>query len=181
MLMVWGAGCSSSAASRLNPSNLMLRSAGRTPLSARIITWGATHRHGVCGSLPASAVMRLLGAAEWASFPARQHHLLRRHRGKILGLQFILPPHATMITARLGWSKAWTAPGLHGWQVAVHRQSAPHGILLTWPVLRYKPDGPQQVKVDGPAVRKTGCWNGKRPRTLRRLMATCWHALKDGG
>ncbi|RMS79883.1 MFS transporter [Pseudomonas syringae pv. cerasicola] len=95
-------------------------------------------------------VMRfLLGAAEAGFFPGVLYYITQwfpvRHRGKILGLFILSQPIAMMITGPVsgGLLGMDGILGLHGWQWLFIGTPA---ILLTWPVLRWLPDGPQQVK-----------------------------------
>jgi MFS family permease len=93
----------------------------------------------------------LLGAAEAGFFPGVLYYITQwfpvRHRGKILGLFILSQPIAMMITGPVsgGLLGMDGVLGLHGWQWLFIVIGTP-AILLTWPVLRYLPDGPQQVK-----------------------------------
>jgi D-galactonate transporter len=136
------------------PSNLMLQRFGARIWIARImITWGLVS---ACMALVWNAesfyVMRfLLGAAEAGFFPGVLYYITQwfpvRHRGKILGLFILSQPIAMMITGPVsgGLLGMDGILGLHGWQWLFIVIGTP-AILLTWPVLRWLPDGPQQVK-----------------------------------
>lgn len=136
------------------PSNLMLERFGARRWFARImITWGAITIGMAFVQGPHSFyVMRfLLGAAEAGFFPGVLYYITQwfpvRHRGKILGLFILSQPIAMMITGPVsgGLLGMDGILGLHGWQWLFIVIGTP-AILLTWPVLRWLPDGPQQVK-----------------------------------
>ncbi|NIL18325.1 MFS transporter [Pseudomonas sp. AN3A02] len=136
------------------PSNLMLDRFGARRWFARImVTWGAITIGMAFVQGPHSFyVMRfLLGAAEAGFFPGVLYYITQwfpvRHRGKILGLFILSQPIAMMITGPVagGLLGMNGILGLHGWQWLFIVIGTP-AILLTWPVLRYLPDGPQQVK-----------------------------------
>ncbi len=136
------------------PSNLMLDRFGARRWFARImVTWGAITIGMAFVQGPNSFyVMRfLLGAAEAGFFPGVLYYITQwfpiRHRGKILGLFILSQPIAMMITGPVsgGLLGMDGILGLHGWQWLFIVIGTP-AILLTWPVLRYLPDGPQQVK-----------------------------------
>ncbi|GAB0078032.1 hypothetical protein TOC8171_34350 [Pseudomonas syringae] len=158
------------------PSNLMLERFGARRWFARImITWGAITIGMAFVQGPHSFyVMRfLLGAAEAGFFPGVLYYITQwfpvRHRGKILGLFILSQPIAMMITGPVsgGLLGMDGVLGLHGWQWLFIVIGTP-AILLTWPVLRWLPDGPQQVKWMDQAEKD---WLAgelkKRPRTLR--------------
>jgi MFS family permease len=136
------------------PSNLMLERFGARRWFARImITWGAITIGMAFVQGPHSFyVMRfLLGAAEAGFFPGVLYYITQwfpvRHRGKILGLFILSQPIAMMITGPVsgGLLGMEGVLGLHGWQWLFIVIGTP-AILLTWPVLRWLPDGPRQVK-----------------------------------
>lgn len=117
-----------------------------------MITWGAITIGMAFVQGPHSFyVMRfLLGVAEAGFFPGVLYYITQwfpvRHRGKILGLFILSQPIAMMITGPIsgGLLGMDGVLGLHGWQWLFIVIGTP-AILLTWPVLRYLPDGPQQV------------------------------------
>ncbi len=132
----------------------MLERFGARRWFARImITWGAITIGMAFVQGPHSFyVMRfLLGAAEAGFFPGVLYYITQwfpvRHRGKILGLFILSQPIAMMITGPVsgGLLGMDGILGLHGWQWLFIVIGTP-AILLTWPVLRWLPDGPQQVK-----------------------------------
>ena len=136
------------------PSNLMLERFGARRWFARImLTWGAITIGMAFVQGPHSFyVMRfLLGVAEAGFFPGVLYYITQwfpvRHRGKILGLFILSQPIAMMITGPVsgGLLGMDGVLGLYGWQWLFIVIGMP-AILLTWPVLRYLPDGPQQVK-----------------------------------
>lgn len=136
------------------PSNLMLERFGARRWFARIlITWGAITVGMAFIQGPTSFyVMRfLLGAAEAGFFPGVLYYITQwfpvRHRGKILGLFILSQPIAMMITGPLsgGLLGMEGVGGLHGWQWLFIVIGTP-AMLMTWPVLRWLPDGPAQVK-----------------------------------
>jgi len=135
------------------PSNLMLDRFGARRWFARImLTWGAITIGMAFVQGPHSFyVMRfLLGAAEAGFFPGVLYYITQwfpvRHRGKILGLFILSQPIAMMITGPVsgGLLGMDGVLGLHGWQWLFIVIGTP-ALLLTWPVLRYLPDGPKQV------------------------------------
>ncbi|WP_426149689.1 MFS transporter [Pseudomonas sp. DC3000-4b1] len=135
------------------PSNLMLERFGARRWFARImLTWGAITIGMAFIQGPTSFyVMRfLLGAAEAGFFPGVLYYITQwfpvRHRGKILGLFILSQPIAMMITGPVsgGLLGLDGVLGLHGWQWLFIVIGVP-AILLTWPVLRWLPDGPGQV------------------------------------
>jgi MFS family permease len=135
------------------PSNLMLERFGARRWFARImITWGAITIGMAFVQGPHSFyVMRfLLGAAEAGFFPGVLYYITQwfpvRHRGKILGLFILSQPIAMMITGPVsgGLLGMEGVLGLHGWQWLFIVIGTP-AVLLTWPVLRWLPDGPRQV------------------------------------
>lgn len=135
------------------PSNLMLERFGARRWFARImLTWGAITIGMAFIQGPTSFyVMRfLLGAAEAGFFPGVLYYITQwfpvRHRGKILGLFILSQPIAMMITGPVsgGLLGLDGVLGLHGWQWLFIVIGLP-AILLTWPVLRWLPDGPAQV------------------------------------
>lgn len=135
------------------PSNLMLERFGARRWFARImLTWGAITIGMAFIQGPTSFyVMRfLLGAAEAGFFPGVLYYITQwfpvRHRGKILGLFILSQPIAMMITGPVsgGLLGLDGVLGLHGWQWLFIVIGVP-AILLTWPVLRWLPDGPRQV------------------------------------
>lgn len=136
------------------PSNLMLDRFGARRWFARImLTWGAITIGMAFVQGPQSFyLMRfLLGAAEAGFFPGVLYYITQwfpvRHRGKILGLFILSQPIAMMITGPVsgGLLGMDGILGLHGWQWLFIVIGTP-ALLLTWPVLRYLPDGPKQVK-----------------------------------
>ena len=136
------------------PSNLMLERFGARRWFARImITWGAITMGMAFIQGPTSFyVMRfLLGAAEAGFFPGVLYYITQwfpvRHRGKIMGLFILSQPIAMMITGPIsgGLLGMEGILGLHGWQWLFLMIGLP-AIALTWPVLRWLPDGPQQVQ-----------------------------------
>lgn len=98
-----------------------------------------------------------------------------RHRGKILGLFILSQPIAMMITGPVsgGLLGMDGTLGLHGWQWLFIVIGTP-AILLTWPVLRWLPDGPQQVKWMDQAEKDwlTGELKKTSPNMARPAMAT---------
>lgn len=135
------------------PSNLMLERFGARRWFARImITWGAitVGMAFIQGPYSFYAMRLLLGAAEAGFFPGVLYYITQwfpvRHRGKILGLFILSQPIAMMITGPVsgGLLGMEGVLGLHGWQWLFIVIGTP-AILLTWPVLRWLPDGPRQV------------------------------------
>ena len=135
------------------PSNLMLERFGARRWFARImITWGAITigMAFIQGPYSFYAMRLLLGAAEAGFFPGVLYYITQwfpvRHRGKILGLFILSQPIAMMITGPVsgGLLGMEGVLGLHGWQWLFIVIGTP-AILLTWPVLRWLPDGPRQV------------------------------------
>jgi len=135
------------------PSNLMLERFGARRWFARImITWGAITVGMAFVQGPSSfyAMRLLLGAAEAGFFPGVLYYITQwfpvRHRGKILGLFILSQPIAMMITGPVsgGLLGLDGMGGLHGWQWLFIAIGTP-AILMTWPVLRWLPDGPKQV------------------------------------
>ena len=131
------------------PSNLMLERFGARRWFARImLTWGAiTIGMAFVQGAHSFYVMRfLLGVAEAGFFPGVLYYITQwfpvRHRGKILGLFILSQPIAMMITGPVsgGLLGMDGVLGLHGWQWLFIVIGMP-AILLTWPVLRYLPDG----------------------------------------
>ncbi|MFJ3484309.1 MFS transporter [Pseudomonas sp. NPDC090202] len=171
------------------PSNLMLERFGARRWFARImITWGAITMGMAFIQGPTSFyVMRfLLGAAEAGFFPGVLYYITQwfpvRHRGKILGLFILSQPIAMMITGPIsgGLLGMEGIAGLHGWQWLFLCIGAP-AILLTWPVLRWLPDGPSDVKWMDPVEKQ---WlSGELKRDLEEYGQTRHgnplHALKD--
>jgi MFS family permease len=158
------------------PSNLMLERFGARRWFARImITWGAITIGMAFIQGPHSFyVMRfLLGAAEAGFFPGVLYYITQwfpvRHRGKILGLFILSQPIAMMITGPVsgGLLGMEGVLGLHGWQWLFIVIGTP-AILLTWPVLRWLPDGPRQVT-----------WLSDEEKTW--LTAELKHDLRDYG
>lgn len=158
------------------PSNLMLERFGARRWFARImITWGAITIGMAFIQGPHSFyVMRfLLGAAEAGFFPGVLYYITQwfpvRHRGKILGLFILSQPIAMMITGPVsgGLLGMEGVLGLHGWQWLFIVIGTP-AILLTWPVLRWLPDGPRQVT-----------WLSEEEKTW--LTAELEHDLRDYG
>ncbi|WP_263264595.1 MFS transporter [Pseudomonas sp. RIT-PI-S] len=136
------------------PSNLMLERFGARRWFARImITWGVITigMAFIQGPYSFYAMRLLLGAAEAGFFPGVLYYITQwfpiRHRGKILGLFILSQPIAMMITGPVsgGLLGLEGVLGLHGWQWLFIVIGMP-AVLLTWPVLRWLPDGPQQVK-----------------------------------
>ena len=135
------------------PSNLMLERFGARRWFARImITWGAITigMAFIQGPYSFYTMRLLLGAAEAGFFPGVLYYITQwfpvRHRGKILGLFILSQPIAMMITGPVsgGLLGMEGVLGLHGWQWLFIVIGTP-AILLTWPVLRWLPDGPRQV------------------------------------
>ncbi|WP_342653296.1 MFS transporter [Pseudomonas sp. F3-2] len=171
------------------PSNLMLERFGARRWFARImITWGAITMGMAFVQGPTSFyVMRfLLGAAEAGFFPGVLYYITQwfpvRHRGKILGLFILSQPIAMMITGPIsgGLLGMEGVAGLHGWQWLFLCIGAP-AILLTWPVLRWLPDGPKDVKWMDPVEKD---WlAGELKKDLEEYGQTRHgnplHALKD--
>jgi MFS family permease len=171
------------------PSNLMLERFGARRWFARImLTWGAITMGMAFVSGPTSFyVMRfLLGAAEAGFFPGVLYYITQwfpvRHRGKILGLFILSQPIAMLITGPIsgGLLGLEGVGGLHGWQWLFLCIGAP-AILLTWPVLRWLPDGPRHVKWMDPLEKS---WlEGELKKDLEQYGQTRHgnplHALKD--
>ena len=171
------------------PSNLMLDRFGARRWFARImVTWGAITIGMAFVQGPNSFyLMRfLLGAAEAGFFPGVLYYITQwfpvRHRGKILGLFILSQPIAMMITGPMsgGLLGMDGVLGLHGWQWLFIVIGTP-AILLTWPVLRWLPDGPQQVKWMDQAEKD---WlSGELKKDLEQYGQTRHgnplHALKD--
>ncbi|MBD1587434.1 MFS transporter [Pseudomonas typographi] len=136
------------------PSNLWLERFGARRWFARIlITWGAiTCAMALIQGPYSFYVLRfLLGAAEAGFFPGVLYYITQwypvRHRGKIMGLFILSQPIAMLITGPLSGALLGLegAGGLHGWQWLFIAVGLP-AMLLTWPTLRWLPDGPQQVR-----------------------------------
>lgn len=135
------------------PSNLWLERFGARRWFARIlITWGAITCAMALIQGPWSfyTLRFLLGAAEAGFFPGVLYYITQwypvRHRGKIMGLFILSQPIAMMITGPVAGALLGLEGlgGLHGWQWLFIAIGLP-AMLLTWPTLRWLPDGPRQV------------------------------------
>ncbi|TDV63346.1 MFS transporter [Pseudomonas sp. LP_7_YM] len=171
------------------PSNLMLERFGARRWFARImVTWGAITMGMAFVQGPTSFyLMRfLLGAAEAGFFPGVLYYITQwfpvRHRGRILGLFILSQPIAMLITGPIsgGLLGMEGIAGLHGWQWLFLCIGAP-ALLLTWPVLRWLPDGPEDVKWMDPVEKQWLC--GELKKDLEEYGQTRHgnplHALKD--
>ncbi|WP_225773611.1 MFS transporter [Pseudomonas sp. Marseille-Q5115] len=171
------------------PSNLMLERFGARRWFARImITWGAitVGMAFIQGPYSFYAMRLLLGAAEAGFFPGVLYYITQwfpvRHRGKILGLFILSQPIAMMITGPVsgGLLGMEGVLGLHGWQWLFIVIGTP-AILLTWPVLRWLPDGPRQV--NWLSEEEKNWLTGELEKDLREYGQTRHgnplHALKD--
>lgn len=171
------------------PSNLMLERFGARRWFARImITWGAITigMAFIQGPYSFYTMRLLLGAAEAGFFPGVLYYITQwfpvRHRGKILGLFILSQPIAMMITGPVsgGLLGMEGVLGLHGWQWLFIVIGTP-AVLLTWPVLRWLPDGPRQVK--WLSEEEKNWLTGELEKDLREYGQTRHgnplHALKD--
>lgn len=171
------------------PSNLMLERFGARRWFARImITWGAITigMAFIQGPYSFYTMRLLLGAAEAGFFPGVLYYITQwfpvRHRGKILGLFILSQPIAMMITGPVsgGLLGMEGVLGLHGWQWLFIVIGTP-AILLTWPVLRWLPDGPRQV--NWMSDEEKNWLTGELEKDLREYGQTRHgnplHALKD--
>jgi D-galactonate transporter len=136
------------------PSNLALERFGARKWIARIMfTWGliSAAQAWVTGPVSFNIVRFLLGAAEAGFFPGIIYYLTlwfpAAYRARIVGWFMFAIPISTVIGAPisgyiLDLNGVW---GMHGWQWLFILEAIP-ALLLTFVVLVYLPDGPQNAQ-----------------------------------
>jgi MFS family permease len=136
------------------PSNLALERFGARKWIARIMfTWGliSALQAWVAGPLSFNIVRFLLGAAEAGFFPGVIYYLTlwfpAAYRARIVGWFMFAIPVSTVIGAPisgliLDLNGVW---GMHGWQWLFILEAIP-ALVLTFVVLLYLPDGPQDAQ-----------------------------------
>jgi MFS family permease len=136
------------------PSNLALERYGARKWIARIMfTWGliSAAQAWVTGLVSFNIVRFLLGAAEAGFFPGIIYYITlwfpSAYRARIVGWFMFAIPVSSVIGAPisgylLNMEGIW---GMHGWQWLFILEAIP-ALLLTFVVLAYLPDGPQDAK-----------------------------------